>query len=187
MIFFKDISKRLRDKQVSKIEKAMKIAIDDPKVSAAIADFQASRKQTLDKMAEYCKRNPESSICKNTAFNKRYAFQFKSGKASYKHKGQMYIDGAKVNTHEKDLSDSVENQLSEHELKESILSLANSERNFIVKDEKMRVLLLAFCFMHYFYLGDFSRGLLFMLTFGGFGIWLLRDIINILLAERLYK
>ena len=77
-----------RDKFEKDIYKAMKIATDDPEVKAAFADFQAQRKQTLDKMANYCKKNPDSALCYGK-FAKRYGFDMKkSGKVHYKHKGK---------------------------------------------------------------------------------------------------
>lgn len=75
-----------RDKFAKDLKKAMKIAVDDPEVKASIADFQASRKRTLDQMADYCKLNPDSALCYGK-FAKRYGFKFtKRGKAHYKHK-----------------------------------------------------------------------------------------------------
>jgi hypothetical protein len=53
----------------SKTRKALKnmawIMKNDPVAQAAIADFKASRKRAADATNSYCKRNPDSPLCKD--------------------------------------------------------------------------------------------------------------------------
>tara|TARA_R100000005_G_C4968247_1_gene182215 strand:+ start:411 stop:764 length:354 start_codon:yes stop_codon:yes gene_type:complete len=72
--------------------KAIKIANDDPEVKAALSDFQKQRERTLDLMASYCLKNPDSSLCYGK-FAKRFGFEFKpdrkkGAKVRYRHKGK---------------------------------------------------------------------------------------------------
>lgn len=52
----------------SKTRKALKhvdwVMKNDPKAKAAIAEFNASRKRADDAISSYCKRNPDSPLCK---------------------------------------------------------------------------------------------------------------------------
>ena len=51
----------------------MKIANKDPEVKAALATFQATRKRTIEKLANYCEKNPDSPMCYGK-WAKRYGF-----------------------------------------------------------------------------------------------------------------
>lgn len=55
--------------------KAMKIANKDPEVKAALASYLDQRDRTLDKMATYCDKNPDSPLCYGK-FAKTYGFDF---------------------------------------------------------------------------------------------------------------
>ena len=72
--------------------KAIKIAVKDPEVKAALADFQASRNRTMEKMATYCEKNPDAPLCYG-AYAKKFGFDFnpkrkKGDKSRWKHKGR---------------------------------------------------------------------------------------------------
>ncbi len=75
-----------------KLEKAIKIANKDPKVAAALSDFQNQRKYTLDLMSHYCEKNPDSPLCYGK-FANTYGFDFdsrrkKGERSRFKHKGR---------------------------------------------------------------------------------------------------
>ena len=55
--------------------KAIKIANKDPQVKAKLIDYLNTRDQTLDMMATYCDKNPDSPLCYGK-FAKTYGFDF---------------------------------------------------------------------------------------------------------------
>ena len=74
--------------------KAMKIANKDPEVKSALADFQAQRQRTIEKLANYCDRNPDSPMCYG-AWAEKYGFDFnpkrkKGDRSRWTHKGKRY-------------------------------------------------------------------------------------------------
>ena len=74
--------------------KAMKIANKEPEVKSALADFQAIRQDAIQKLSNYCEKNPDSPLCYG-AWAKRYGFDFnpkrkKGDKSRWMHKGKKY-------------------------------------------------------------------------------------------------
>ena len=57
------------------LEKAIKTANENEEVKAALGKYLESRARTLDKMATYCEKNPDSPLCYGK-FAKTYGFDF---------------------------------------------------------------------------------------------------------------
>ena len=76
------------------LEKAMKTANEDEEVKTSLAKFQAQRQRTIEKLADYCERNPDSPMCYGP-WAEKYGFDFnpnrkKGDRSRWMHKGKQY-------------------------------------------------------------------------------------------------